>query len=1113
MGIYYSQYTLYMRGPHKRERIMRKLAMLFLLVVSCVLWACSMQEAPAGDKTLSHFTDYRDIPGVSQEDIKAIEAMKAAKVRLTYGTMHFDEAFEKRDGSPGGFSVELCRMLSDMFGIPFVHEFYDWGTLIDALNSGKLAFSGELTPTEERRKHYFMTDAIYERTIKIFTHRNSPDPYAIAEKRPLRYGFLEGAITGDQVKKVAPLPFTQIFVKDYKTAASLLKTREIDAFFEESPAVSHFEDYEYVVSEDYFPLIYSPVSMSTTRPELRPIINVMQQYLKNGGIYHLAELYSQGNHDYRRHKLSERLSGEERAYIEKAKLVFYAAESDNYPISFYNEKEQEFQGIAIDVLKEAAEISGLRFIPVSAPGDTPAKALEDVKKGRASLFAGVMHSSMPQKELVLADEAFSSDQCALLTMAGHRDIAIHQMLYAKIGLVKDTIYADIYKEWSLGNVNKSVYNTYDEAFAALRKGETDFIMASRNVLLSQTNYHENPDVKAGVTFQYPLAASFAFTEDEPVLRSIINKAQREISTEKITSRWTSKVFDYHNKMIRDTVPYLLALSGLLAAALICLFVAHRKNVQFGRRLEELVRVRTHELERQTATLSTIFSSIPDLVFCKDLNGTFMACSDSLARYVNLGKEDIIGKNDQMLFGLETDIWKAYLEADAAVAASRTTKIIEECIFSPRHGVSRFFETIKTPLIQNQEVVGIIGIARDITDRKGIEEAARVASQAKSEFLARMSHEIRTPLNAIIGMAHIARNSIADPKKALHSILEITTASSHLLGLLNDILDMAKIESGKFEIANAPFRLFSALSEVSSIITQRCKEKCIRFEHTLDELPDVILAGDKMRLNQVLINLLGNAVKFTPDHGTVTFTVGVVEETEADYRVSFTISDTGIGMTGKQIEQLFTPFEQADSSIAGRFGGTGLGLAISQNLVQLMGGSIGVSSAVNAGSIFSFALVLPKAAAVPEPTAAQGGEVPDLTGKRILLVEDIAVNRIILSELLQGTRAALDEAEDGRAAVTAFERSPVGHYDLIFMDIQMPGMDGYEATRLIRAMDREDAKNVQIIAMTANAYQEDINKALAAGMNDHLSKPIDVDAMLRTLSNIFSRSGQGKFLMK
>jgi CheY-like chemotaxis protein len=349
------------------------------------------------------------------------------------------------------------------------------------------------------------------------------------------------------------------------------------------------------------------------------------------------------------------------------------------------------------------------------------------------------------------------------------------------------------------------------------------------------------------------------------------------------------------------------------------------------------------------------------------------------------------------------------------------------------------------------------------------------------------------------MTEIARRAPGAEKKNA-SIDEIAAASHHLLGILNDVLDMAKIESGKFQLSEDGFFLREALREVENIIAQRCAEKNITLECGFGVMPDCGVVGDKLRLKQVLINLLGNAVKFTPEGGVIRFSAGAGEGPGGAVRARFRVSDTGIGISEEQMAKLFGAFEQADSTIAVRFGGTGLGLSISQNLVRQMGGEITVESKPGEGSSFEFEIDMERAVGL---RPAEGGAVPgeaDFTGRRIMVAEDIEINRIIIKELLADTHIEIDEASDGREAVDMFQSSAPGRYGLILMDVQMPELNGYEATREIRALapERPDAASIPIIALTANAYKEDIDRALESGMNGHLSKPIDIGDVLAAL---------------
>lgn len=378
----------------------------------------------------------------------------------------------------------------------------------------------------------------------------------------------------------------------------------------------------------------------------------------------------------------------------------------------------------------------------------------------------------------------------------------------------------------------------------------------------------------------------------------------------------------------------------------------------------------------------------------------------------------------------------------------------------------------------------------------------LASKAKSEFLSRMSHEIRTPMNGIIGMAEIALREENLPKKLKEYLEKINMSAKYLLSLINDILDMSRIESGKMKLENKPFTLEQVVQAIDTLIRPQAKEKrqelIIRKEYRVQSF-----FGDSLRINQILINLLGNAVKFTPNGGKIELLIKQIEEQEEMATIFFSVKDNGIGIRKEDVTRIFESFEQAEDNTARKYGGTGLGLAISNRLVHMMGGRIQLKSSLGNGCEFYFTLSLEtaKESIMLEESYGFDEVSYDFTGKRALLVEDNELNIEIAQTILEMNGFTVNIAENGKLAVEAFERSEYDYYDIILMDIRMPVMDGLEATKLIRNLERRDAKTVPIIAMTANAFDEDMKKSIESGMNGHLAKPID----LKTLYQVLDRA--------
>ena len=451
---------------------------------------------------------------------------------------------------------------------------------------------------------------------------------------------------------------------------------------------------------------------------------------------------------------------------------------------------------------------------------------------------------------------------------------------------------------------------------------------------------------------------------------------------------------------------------------------------------------------------------------------------------------------QQLLTSGESIWKEPL---IQPFASGRNDIVFHMTDNGQYSGSIVFRDIDQDVLEKKEECKCLEEISAIIQNRLNLERHDLSAKAKSDFLARMSHEIRTPMNGIIGMTEIALKDGQTEERRIDCLRKIEYSSEYLLGLINDILDMSKIESGKMRLIEEKCNLMEMIQGLRPLLEAKLNENNIQYIADI-QLKNHWFMADSLRLNQVLVNLLGNALKYSRPDGHVWLTVRETEEEKGFSNLYFQVRDDGIGIAPEKQQLIFRQFEQADNSENARKQGTGLGLAISRRIVRMMDSDIKLESEPGKGSSFSFNVKLQPVSGEKTTVTSQPEEI-SFPGNRILVVEDNELNMEIICTILENYGIKTEQAVNGKEAVRRMEESVPGYYDMIFMDIMMPEMDGLEATRTIRNLDREDCKKIPIYAMSANAFDEDVKRSLASGMNGHLSKPVNLQVLEKTLQKV------------
>jgi diguanylate cyclase (GGDEF)-like protein len=579
---------------------MHTLKNIFFVAIFLLILSCEKNSNQHGEATI--YKSFRDIPGITASEIEAIEALQAKKSSFVYGMLLNIESFNTQNGEIKGYAALLCDFLTELFGMSFKPAIYKWDDLIPGLANGSIDFTGELTANAERRKTYYMTDAIAERIVKSFRLKDAASISQIKISRLPRYGFLDGSVISNIVSSHSYDKFESFLLPSHNAVHDALISGQIDAFIDENAVEAIFDAYDDMVSIDFLPLIYNSVSLSTQKAELAPIISVVQKMLNSGYASHLPEMYKQGQLEYTKSKLERYFSDEELEYIRRNPVVSFAAEFDNYPTSFYNNYENQWQGIAFDVLKEMEKLTGLSFEIANDPYTEWPELLKMLEYGTVSMVSELIKTKDRAGYFLWSEIVLMRDKCALISKVEHPYIGTNEILHKKVGLIKGTAYAELFKIWFASHPNTTEFENVSGAFQALESKQIDLVMTSQNTLLAITNYMEQPGYKINILFDRSFESSFGFNKNEYILRSIVDKTLKQIDVEKIYEKWKRKTFDYRVKLAKSYALWFACSSFLLFCIIILLFILYKKNRTEGKRLENLVQKRTMELHEQRKLL-------------------------------------------------------------------------------------------------------------------------------------------------------------------------------------------------------------------------------------------------------------------------------------------------------------------------------------------------------------------------------------------------------------------------------------------------------------------------------------------------------------------------------
>ena len=1100
-----------------------KICLLFFIMLAFTV--CSTDQTEIF-YNFSSITSYRDIPGITAEEIASIEAVKEHRQFFNYGMMLSTESFTNFDGEIRGYAALICEWLEELFGIPFIPQNYLFGDLLSGMATGDIDFVGFLMDSDDRRDTHFMTHPIAYRTMLYYRIADSRSLSEISRERLPRYAFITGAATTSIVLQYATYDFEVVTVDTHSEGYEMMRTGEIDALIAATVQEINFINYPDIIKEFFFPLIYTPVSLSTQNPELKAFISVVQKALENGADRYLNELYRQGYQEYTRQLLYTRLTGEERAYVGNNPIIPISAEFDNYPLSFYDNRTETYQGIVFDILREVEAISGLEFTVFNEPYTPIHELINNLYAGETKIISNLFRSPEREESFLWSDSSFLSVAIALISLAESPSIGLNEVYSMRVGLAEGTAFDSLFTLWFPDHRNIKLYANQIETFNALMNGEVDMVMSTVAGLRWMTNYLEQPGFKANIVFNDQIHNfTLGYNREAELLHSIVNKALLLVDIEAISGSWLLQTYDFRVRLFEERMqaqlPWIIGAIVLTSAVLVLVLVLFIRSRNAGKILENLVQKRTGELALNQKMLESAL---------EEANTASRAKSDFLAKMsheIRTPMNAIIGMAELALRAKETENAREHVFTVKQAGFNLLSIINDILDFSKiETGKLEIFSDNYYLLSLSNDVISIIRM-------RAVDKRIRFVVYIDSKLPGVLTGDegrIRQVLLNILsnavkytekGFVSFSINAEKTGENEVNLIFEIKDSG---VGIKQDDINKLFEEYTQFDLGkhrdvegtglglaitnsfvramNGNISVESKYGEGSTFkVTLPQKVKSWRILAAVENPDNInILLYERREINHR--SIIGNIANLGVNYDLA---LNDIEFNEKIMKNKFSFIFISYYLYKKNTEIISAYGGDAEIVVLTEFGEAVpdkylLNLAMPVHSISIADIINGVSTSFTYNDYNYFFVRF---------------QAPDA---KVLVVDDIGTNLKVAEGLLSPYMMQIELCNNGHDAINLMKTK---QYDLVFMDHKMPDMDGIETTRLFRAWENEQAgksgqslkqpAGIPIVALTANAVVGTKEMFLTSGFNDFISKPIDTVEMNLILERWIPQEKQKKIV--